>query len=384
MIDTTKTGPDTLAGRYLRRYWYPVAIAEKLEIGRAIPITILGSRLALYRGADGAVHCVDNRCAHRGAMLSVGRIEGDMIRCPYHGWAYGPDGQCRHQPYENKAYAERIKIGGYHTREYLGLIFLYLGEGKPPEFPLYPELEGGDAIIPMIEEIPCNWFQHVENQVDGHVWITHAPKPPTGTGPVPALPKISAELTEWGICITSTLADGKRQLFQFGMPSTGLFAIYPEDIPGQEDGASISRSWQLFLGFRVPVDDENHLQVSIVAVFADADQTDAARAVWQRFIDASPGAYRAARGVLDGTIAYDELAAHCDFLPLAQDLVVLCAQGVTADRSRGVEHLGASDIGVVTLRKLYDEELAALAQDKPLRDFRRPRGLLPLPKSAES
>ena len=122
MFDTTKTDADTITGRYLRRFWHPVFVAEKLLAGRAAPITIMGAKLALYRGEDGAVHGVDNRCAHRGAMLSVGRVDGDMIRCPYHGWAYGPDGQCRHQPFETAAYAQRIKIGGYPTREYLGLI----------------------------------------------------------------------------------------------------------------------------------------------------------------------------------------------------------------------------------------------------------------------
>lgn len=386
MIDTTQTGPETLAGRYLRRFWHPVLVAEKLTAGRVIPLTILGSKLALYRSQDGAAHCVDNRCAHRGVMLSVGHVDGDMLRCPYHGWAYGPDGQCRHQPFETAAYAQRIKIGGYPAREYLGLVFLYLGEGEPPEFPLYPELEAGAFIVPMIEEIPCNWFQHVENQLDqGHIWITHAPVPPTGMDPVTSLPKIAAAQTEWGICLTSSPPSGKPKLMQFGMPNMGLFAIFPEEIPQQGAGAAkINRSWQLFLGYRVPVDDQHHLQVSVVAVFADQEQADAARAVWRRFEAGSEGAHRAARKVLDGSIAYSALASHCDFLPLAQDLVVLCAQGITADRSRSVEHLGASDVGVVALRKLYEEQLTALKDGKPLRSFRRPQGLLPLPDTTAS
>lgn len=384
MIDTTRTGPEAIAGRYLRRFWHPVLLAEKLAPGRALPLTILGGKLAVYRSADGAVHCVDNRCAHRGAMLSVGHVDGDMIRCPYHGWAYGPDGQCRHQPFETAAYAQRIRIGGYPSREYLGLIFVYLGEGDPPEFPLYPELEAGAFIVPMVEEIPCNWFQHVENQLDqGHVWITHAATPPTGTGPVPSLPKIAAKSTDWGICLTSLPPGGRPKLMQFGMPNMGLFAIFPEEIPGQDAQARerSNRSWQLFLGYRVPVDDVSHLQISVVAVFADPDQAEAARAVWTRFEAGSPGAHRAAQQVLDGEIAYADIAKHCDFPPLAQDLVVLRAQGAIADRDRGVEHLGASDVGIAALRRLYDEELTALAEGRPLRAFHRPAGLLPLPET---
>ena len=93
VVDFIHTGRGTLAGTYLRKFWQPIYQARKLEAGRTVPLTIMNEKLALYRGQDGAVHCVENRCAHRGALLSTGWVENDVIRCPYHGWAFRADGQ---------------------------------------------------------------------------------------------------------------------------------------------------------------------------------------------------------------------------------------------------------------------------------------------------
>src|SRR5438876_5416585 len=91
-MDIEHTGPGTLAGRYLRRFWQPVCRADDLPAGRAKPLKIMSEDFTLYRGAGGDVHAVAFRCAHRGTQLSTGWVEGDNIRCFYHGWAYGPDG----------------------------------------------------------------------------------------------------------------------------------------------------------------------------------------------------------------------------------------------------------------------------------------------------
>jgi 5,5'-dehydrodivanillate O-demethylase len=85
----------------------------------------------LYRGESGAPHLVGFRCAHRGTQVTVGWVEGDEIRCRYHGWKFGPDGQCTEQPGEPEPFCEKIRIKSYPTREYLGLIFAYLAHPVP-------------------------------------------------------------------------------------------------------------------------------------------------------------------------------------------------------------------------------------------------------------
>lgn len=80
------TGPGTLAGRYLRRFWLPVAEVGDVAAGRARAIRILGEQFTLYRGTTGDAHLVDYLCAHRNVPLFTGNVEGDCIRCFYHGW----------------------------------------------------------------------------------------------------------------------------------------------------------------------------------------------------------------------------------------------------------------------------------------------------------
>ncbi len=83
--DFEHTGPGTLAGRYMRMFWQPIYRTEDLVPGRAVPIRIMSEDFTLYRGEGGACHLVAFRCAHRGTQLSTGWVEGDCVRCRYHG-----------------------------------------------------------------------------------------------------------------------------------------------------------------------------------------------------------------------------------------------------------------------------------------------------------
>src|SRR5262245_16312584 len=99
--DLCRVGPGTLGGNYLRRFWHPVYRAQDLTPGRAAPIRMLGEDFTLYRGEGGQPHLVASRCAHRGTRLSTGWVEGDCLRCFYHGWKYDASGQCVEMPGED-------------------------------------------------------------------------------------------------------------------------------------------------------------------------------------------------------------------------------------------------------------------------------------------
>src|SRR6185436_7460103 len=147
-LDLYRTEPGSLAGRYLRSFWQPVYRAKDLPAGEAVPLRIMSEDFTLYRGESGTPHVVAFRCAHRGTQLSTGWVEGDELRCFYHGWKYGPDGQCTEQPAEPEPFCNRIRIRAFPTEEYLGLIFAYFGdrnggdrngrEGAAPELPRFP------------------------------------------------------------------------------------------------------------------------------------------------------------------------------------------------------------------------------------------------------
>ena len=118
--DLVSTGPGTLAGTFMRRFWHPIHRAEELRPGQAKPIEIMSERFTLYRSETGTPHVTEFRCPHRGTQLSAGWVEGDSIRCMYHGWLFNGTGQCTDQPAEEKSFATKIRIRSYPTREYLG------------------------------------------------------------------------------------------------------------------------------------------------------------------------------------------------------------------------------------------------------------------------
>src|SRR5512145_1035721 len=139
--DLVHIGPDAIAGKYMRRFWHPVCRSQDMAMGWAKPIRILGEDLTLYRDEAGVPHVVAFRCAHRGAQLSAGWVEGDCIRCRFHGWKYDSSGQCVEQPAEKETFAEKVRIRSCPTEEYLGLIFVYLGPDVPPPLPRYADFE---------------------------------------------------------------------------------------------------------------------------------------------------------------------------------------------------------------------------------------------------
>ncbi len=85
------------AERALQRSWFPVARA--VDLGKPQAATLLGRQLVVYRTASGRAVVQEARCPHRGANLALGKVHGEAIACPYHGWQFeGAGGKCVHIP----------------------------------------------------------------------------------------------------------------------------------------------------------------------------------------------------------------------------------------------------------------------------------------------
>jgi phenylpropionate dioxygenase-like ring-hydroxylating dioxygenase large terminal subunit len=93
-------GPNTLASADLRRvgahpdYWYPLAWSHEVKLGKALGVRFAGEPIVLVRGKDNQVFALEDRCAHRQVPLHKGVVDGDAIRCCYHGWTYDRTGSC--------------------------------------------------------------------------------------------------------------------------------------------------------------------------------------------------------------------------------------------------------------------------------------------------
>jgi len=83
---------------FIRNLWYVAAWSTELAGTGPIGRTIIGEPMVFYRQSDGTVIALEDRCPHRHAPLSLGRIEGDDLRCMYHGLLFGPDGVCKQVP----------------------------------------------------------------------------------------------------------------------------------------------------------------------------------------------------------------------------------------------------------------------------------------------
>ena len=82
----TRVGPGTPAGELLRRYWHPIAVVKELTEEQPTKfVRVLGEALVLFRDTSGRLGLLADRCCHRGASLSYGRVEERGIR-GYPGW----------------------------------------------------------------------------------------------------------------------------------------------------------------------------------------------------------------------------------------------------------------------------------------------------------
>jgi 5,5'-dehydrodivanillate O-demethylase oxygenase subunit len=369
--DFISAGPETLAGKYLRRFWQPVYCAHEILPGHAVPIRVMGENFTLYRGEHGTPHLVGDRCAHRGTQLSVGWIEGDSIRCFYHGWKYDASGQCVEQPAEPKSFTADMRIPSHPVQEYLGLIFAYLGAGDPPPLNRFPKFEDSQNVIDAIRfDRICNYYNNIENSLDNtHVRFVHSRhRESVQDRAVTGDPVISVEESDWGVRRHSRYPDGTEILFFFGMPNINY-------INGQVVDPAAKRVDSLI--FKVPVDDDRHLhfEVRIMPYSGDQGRQWLERRRAQRAKDAIDR-LDLVRAVLDGRLRLDDIDPNRTDHVLIEDEVAQTGQGAIANRTG--EHLGRGDIGIVLLRKLWERELRALADGRPLKQWTYRPDMVPI------
>lgn len=163
--------------RALRRCWQPVARLQDLEGGpqRAV---LLGEALAVFLTETGEPAVVSDRCAHRGASLSMGKVKGESVQCPYHGWEWaGRDGRCTRIPSleDQGQIPPRACVPAFPAREQWGLVWTALEEplGEPPTLPWFdPEEWIWDHGPPF--QLPVGFGVMIENFRDvAHFAFVH-------------------------------------------------------------------------------------------------------------------------------------------------------------------------------------------------------------------
>jgi 5,5'-dehydrodivanillate O-demethylase len=359
--DVGSTDPGTLAGRYLRRFWQPVFHSSQIKPGEAKPLRIMGQDFTLYRGASGAPYVIDARCPHRAMPMHLGWVQAEEIRCFYHGWKFDGAGQCTEQPAERPDFCAKIRTGAYPARDYLGLVFAYLGEGPAPNLPRYPAFESEDVILNHDSYTrACHFFNNLENAGDkSHIAFAHHDASASWDEATDG-PTISAEESCWGVTFRTIRPSGRETVSQFGMPNIYHARGVPDD---PEVG------YREFIAWWVPHDDDRHTQFTIALQPKHSDVTPryqqrraAKMARWDLDREAI------ARGLLDGSMRWDDVDTSRVANLFLQDDVAQMGVGPVATRQQ--EHLGRGDVGLILQRKLWVRELSRFAQSEPTTPWR--------------
>jgi 5,5'-dehydrodivanillate O-demethylase len=390
--DLEAVGPGTPAGRYFRLFWQPVMRAQDLPAGRAKPIEILGERFTAYRGEDGTPHVVAFRCAHRGTQMSLGWVEGDTLRCRYHGWRYDATGQCIEQPNEDRPFCDKVRIPVYPAREYCGLVFAYLGEGAPPPFPTYPDLDRpGVLLADPVEVLPCGYWNRFDNDHGHRAWVHRATALRRNRPDILVIRHEAVEEVEYGWrgCraaagkaddAKSSLgvvkgkkadAEGTIRLAKYKhwfMPNVRMWfqRTRAQGFEGRE-------LWETKVVWTVPINDGKHesFDVTLTPLTGeDARLYEKSRKAQQE--REAETRWDLAEKIVAGEMALedlpDDMGAYTSFT--IEDYVTQVGQGPIG--TRGEENIAVSEERLVMLRHLWMREVSALLEGKPLTQWKIP------------
>ncbi len=160
----------------IKNQWYVILESNQLRRkNKPLGVTRLGEKLVLWRDSKKEVHCLYDRCCHRGAALSIGKIIDNKIQCPFHGLEYNSSGRCTVIP-ANSVLAKvpsRFKVKSYHVEEKHGFIWIWWGEKleKYPDLPWFEDLTDSFHYYTIKDHWHAHYSRVIENQLD----IVHLP-----------------------------------------------------------------------------------------------------------------------------------------------------------------------------------------------------------------
>jgi len=182
-------------------FWYPICTAENLAEENPQRVELLGARLVAFRDEEGNAHVLADTCIHRGGSLGKGKVIGNNVQCPYHGWEFNGDGMCTKIPSMDKGSPPgRAKVDSYPVQEKYGIIFAFLGdlpEAERPPLHLVEEFEkeGWQFSGPLTFELDAYYERSIENGLDPvHNEFVH----PAQGAPRLEEDRLTIESSEWG------------------------------------------------------------------------------------------------------------------------------------------------------------------------------------------
>ena len=370
----TRIGPNTPAGKLMRKYWQPAALVDELEGPRPIrPVRLLGENFVLFRDEQGRYGLIDRDCPHRGADLAFGRQENGGLRCSFHGWLFDVDGNCLETPAEpaNSNLCKNIKQRAYPVVEKSGILWAYLGEGEPPAFPEIDCFVAPDAYTFAFKgKMECNWLQALEVGIDpAHASFLHRffhdEDPNDAYGK-----QFRAASADSDLPMTKILREYDRPIINVERTEYGLRIIALRQI--DEERTHVRVTNQLFPhGFvipmsadmtitqwHVPIDDENCYWYAIFTSYGQPVDKKKMRDQRLELYELPDYVSRKNKSNDYGfdpheqeTETYTGMGADIN----VHDQWAVESMGKIQDRTR--EHLGTSDKAIIQYRRMLRQEI---------------------------
>lgn len=154
----------------LRNAWYILAQSKTIK-SALVKKEIMGIPLVTWRTNEGKLCVLEDRCTHRNAPLSEGKILNNCVVCPYHGWEFDSDGHCVNVPSEGGSCSAKLnyKVRNYPLQEKYGYAWIWMGQEKPLNqslIPMNPESGKGWSHFQLETEFDSNVSDLVENFMD--------------------------------------------------------------------------------------------------------------------------------------------------------------------------------------------------------------------------
>lgn len=341
----TRIGPQTSAGKVLRQYWQPAALVDELQGDKALPVNLMGERLALWRSEEGEL------------QLATRKASADE-RPTFH--------------------PEQVIIdeGGatYPVVEKRGIFFTFMGEGTPPDFPNFDCFRAPETHVFAFKGLwQCNWMQALEIGIDpAHASFLHRfledENPDDSYGkqfrdkaahtnmPMTQIlreyprPELKVDETDYGLKITA-LRHMENELTHVRVTN----AIFPETICIPMSREMTITQWH------VPVDDENCYWYTMFTSFDTPVNKELMRE--QRLAEHTLPEYAPIKNK-SNDYHYDAEEQHnVTYTGMGLDINVhdqwaVEMMGSIQDRTR--EHLGRSDVAIIRHRRMLRKAIAAI------------------------
>ena len=162
---------------FLRNYWYVGGLAK--DVGaKPVAVTVCNEPLVLFRGASGKLGCLGDRCPHKRAPLSMGKVVGDAVECPYHGQQFDGAGKCVRIPGQDHV-PPLHRTGFYPVVERWGWIWVWIGDAGRADETLIPDFsplnDPAWARIQHVAPTKCDYRLWNDNLLDlTHVDFAHS------------------------------------------------------------------------------------------------------------------------------------------------------------------------------------------------------------------